>query len=250
MLIFISNDDGYDAPGLRCLVDFLKPTGAEIIVAAPDAPRSGQSAAITAGTPLRITRHTDYDGAKIYSISGTPVDCVKLSLHTLLPRDPDLMVCGINHGTNAGNCVLYSGTMGAVMEACTAGIPSIGFSLLHHSWQADFSHCGKWVRRVVDGVLGGGLPEGVCLNVNIPAHCEPKGLKVLRAARGRWTEEYEEYTDPAGKPFYMLTGHFENREPDNPDTDEYWLKREWVSVVPVSIDPTAINDIPQISRLF
>lgn len=248
-LILVCNDDGINAPGIHYLIECIK-KNADVVVVAPDAPRSGQSSAITVNAPLLLKEHTNFDGAKVYSVSGTPVDCVKLAMHAIVPRKPDLMVCGINHGTNAGNCVLYSGTMGAVLEAATVGIPSIGFSLLHHSIKADFSKCGPVVEKICAAVLEKGLPEGVCLNVNIPAQCTPKGIKVLRASRGFWTEEYENYTTPHGQPFYWLTGRFENQEPDNPATDIYWLDREWVSVVPVSVDQTAVNAIPEITSLF
>lgn len=237
--ILISNDDGIQAPGLKYLVDRVKDIAH--VVVAPDAPRSGQSGAITVDSPLRITPHDELEGVEAYSVNGTPVDCVKLARHIILPQLPDLMICGVNHGSNSGNCVLYSGTMGAVLEACTQGIPSIGFSLLHHSLQADFSHCGKWIDRVIAATEQLGLPAGVCLNVNIPAKCEPLGIKAVRAARGRWTDEYRRYDDPSGRPFYWLTGHFENAEPDATDTDEYWLNRKYVSVVPVSADSSAIN---------
>lgn len=244
-LILLSNDDGIQAPGLHYLIECMK-SKAHLIVVAPDSPRSGQSSAITVDKAIRITPHTNFDGAEVYSISGTPVDCIKIAMHAIVSRKPDLMLCGINHGTNAGNCVLYSGTMGAVLEAATVGIPAIGFSLLHHSLHADFSQCAPIVNRISEYVLHQGLPNGVCLNVNIPAKCTPKGIKVCRAAKGHWTEEYADYTTPSGKPFYWLTGQFVNEEPDATDTDMHWLDRQYASVVPVSVDQTAINAISQI----
>lgn len=240
MRIFISNDDGVKAPGLRYLVECMREFG-ELTVVAPDSPRSGQSGAITVGTPLMIKRCEGWDGADVYSTTGTPVDCVKLAMHTIFKDEkPDLMVCGINHGTNAGNCVLYSGTMGAVMEASCLGIPAIGFSLTDHSLEADFSGCRRWVKEVVNKVLRDGLPTGVCLNVNIPARCVPHGIKWVRAAHGHWTGEYAEYTTPGGTPFYWLTGRFENDEPEAEDTDEYWLARGWVSAVGVATDNSVV----------
>ncbi|MDE5688019.1 MAG: 5'/3'-nucleotidase SurE [Paramuribaculum sp.] len=247
-LIMVSNDDGVHAPGLRHLIDSVKEFG-DVIAVAPDAPRSGQASAITVDTPLRITEHDDIDGAKVYSVNGTPVDCVKLGLHAIMPRKPDLMLSGVNHGSNSGNSVIYSGTMGVAMEACMVGVPAVGFSLLHHSIAADFTHTTPYIIDIVRAVLQKGLPADVCLNVNIPAKCVPLGIKVVRAARGYWTEEYKEYSDPAGRPFYMLTGHFHNEEPDNDATDEYWLARKYVSVVPVRPDQTdtaAISTVREI----
>ncbi|MDE6650710.1 MAG: 5'/3'-nucleotidase SurE, partial [Muribaculaceae bacterium] len=145
---------------------------------------------------------------------------------------------------------IYSGTMGAAMEACMVGIPAIGFSLLHHSIAADFSQTTPYIIDFTKKVLESGLPQQVCLNVNIPAKCVPKGFKVVKAATGYWTEEYKEYKDPSGKPFYWLTGRFVNSEPDNDETDEYWLDREYVTVVPVQPDQTCSAVIPQISSLL
>lgn len=246
--IMVSNDDGIDAKGLRSLIEFLAPM-AEIVAVAPDGPRSGQSSAITVDAPLRIKRRPDFCGAKMYAVNGTPVDCIKLGLHAVAERRPDLLIAGINHGSNAGNCVIYSGTMGAVIEGATVGITSVGFSLLHHSHDADFSQCGATVVNVVEALLGNPLPDGVCLNVNIPAMCTPRGLKVVRAARGYWTEEYVRYVDPSGNPYWWLTGKFNNIEPNDPTTDEYWLGRQWSTAVPVSIDQTAADAIDPLSGL-
>lgn len=244
--ILVSNDDGIEAPGLAALVDFLSPL-ADVVAVAPDGPRSGQSAAITVDAPLRIREHAPRGNARMFSVNGTPVDCIKLALHAVVDRRPDMVVAGINHGSNAGNSIIYSGTMGAVSEGCTVGIPSVGFSLLDHSLRADFSGCAATVERVTRHVLANGLPEGVCLNVNIPAGVEPLGIKAVRAARGYWTEEYADYTDPHGRPFYLLTGRFHNSEPDADDTDEFWLARNWSTVVPVALDQSAVGLLPALA---
>lgn len=248
--ILICNDDGVDAPGLRFLIDSVSSLG-NVIAVAPTDPRSGQSSAISVNIPLRITRREDFDGAEVYAVNGTPVDCVKLAMHTVLAgRHIDLMLSGINHGSNAGNCIVYSGTMGAAIEACMLGIPSVGFSLLHHSWKADFTQCGPYVYTIAEKILHGGLPKGVCLNVNIPAKCVPKGLKVVRAGEGYWTEEYADYEDPSGKPFYLLTGRYIDTDSKSEETDIYWLDREYVTVVPVRPDSSALNAIDSIRKLL
>lgn len=241
-LILISNDDGIEAKGLRFLIECVNDIG-EVIAVAPSGPRSGQSSAITVDAPLRIKQHPDYDGAGMYSVTGTPVDCIKLAMHAIVPRRPDIVLSGINHGSNSGNSVIYSGTMGAAMEACMLGIPAVGFSLLHHSLDADFTECRPIVEAITRKVLEDGLPKQVCLNVNIPALCVPKGIKIVRASRGYWTEEYADYIDPHGKPYYWLTGRFKDEDPDNPDTDNYWLEREYATVVPVRPDQTAVDHI-------
>ena len=248
-LILISNDDGVEAPGLHYLIDRVRDMG-EVIAVAPKIPHSGMSSAITVNSPLRIALEENYNGAEVYSVSGTPVDCVKLALQAIVPRRPDLMLSGVNHGSNSGNSVIYSGTMGAAMEAAMTGIPSIGYSLLHHSLAADFSETGRWIELITKRVLADGLPQGICLNVNFPAKCKIEGIKTIRAARGYWTQEYSQYTDPHGKPFYWLTGKFHNLEPDNPDTDEYWLKRGYGSVVPVRMDQSAVDEIDAVKTLL
>ncbi|MDE6793018.1 MAG: 5'/3'-nucleotidase SurE [Muribaculaceae bacterium] len=249
-LILVSNDDGINANGVHALIDTLLPFG-EVFCVCPDAPRSGQSMAITVNGPLRATYLPDYHGAKMIKVDGTPVDCIKLSMHNLLPRRPDLIVSGINHGSNASINILYSGTMGAAMEGCAFGVPSIGFSLTDYSPDADFSVCLPFVKKIVEWTLRNGLPEGICLNVNIPDRPSlPEECRVVRACRGNWDDEYKVYTDPHGGKFYWLTGSFVNEEPESTDTDEYCLSHGIASVVPTLLDRTApIPAIPNIGQL-
>lgn len=238
MKILVTNDDGIYAKGVHKLIDRLQKFG-DVVCVCPDAPRSGQSMAMTFENPLRLTRLDDYHGAKMYKVNGTPVDCVKLALHAVMDRVPDLVVAGINHGSNAAVNVIYSGTMGAAFEACAWGIPAVGFSLTTHDPDADFEPCMPYVDEVINHIIDKGLPDGVCLNVNIPAQCIPLGLKWTRAAKGKWTDEYKRYDDPMGRPFYMLMGHFVNAEPDNHDTDEWLLDHGYATVVPCALDRTA-----------
>ncbi|MDE7443772.1 MAG: 5'/3'-nucleotidase SurE [Muribaculaceae bacterium] len=251
-LIMISNDDGYTAKGLYHLIDCINASGinAEIIAVAPQGHSSGMSSAITVDKAMRLVEQADYNGAKIYYVTGTPVDCVKLGFHAAMPRRPDLMLSGINHGSNAGNSLIYSGTMGAAMEACMIGIPAIGYSLLNHASDADFSGTTELIQKITRTVLEKGLPKGICLNVNFPANCTPKGIKVTKSAPGRWTEEYKRYEDPHGRPFYFLTGHYINEAPDDESTDMYWLDREWATITPVQPDQTAFGEIPALKKLF
>lgn len=237
-LILISNDDGIDAAGVHRLIDYLCDI-ADIVCVCPDDPRSGQSMALTVNGALRVNELPDYMGARMYCTNGTPVDCVKLAWHTVLNRRPDMVIAGINHGSNSAINVVYSGTMGATFEGCAFGIPSVGFSLTSHDPEADFEPCRPFVRAIVQGVLAHGLPEGICLNVNIPA-CDPAPtqMKLARACRGNWSDEYVRYTDPQGKPFYMLAGKFDNLEPDASDTDEWMLAHGIVSIVPTCLDRT------------
>lgn len=248
-LILITNDDSVNAPGIMRLVDAVGDR-ADVFVVAPALPHSGQSAAISVGVPLRISALPDYGRARVFSVSGTPVDCVKLAMNAILPRRPDFVFAGINHGSNSAVNVTYSGTMGAVLEGCLIGIPSVGFSLLDHSLKADFSPAQPLVAEIIGKLLDGGLPAGVCLNINIPSRVVPEGVRVCRAARGYWTDEYERYVDPAGNPFYWLKGTFKNVEPQAADTDEYWLARNYISVVPVTPDQSVAHAVKGLSAEF
>lgn len=247
-LILVTNDDGIFAPGLHRLVECL-PSDAIVYIVAPDAPHSGQSSAITVNTPLTITPHADFssDRCNAFSVNGTPVDCVKLAMHTILPTTPDIIVSGINHGSNAGSSIIYSGTMGAILEACSLGLPAAGFSLLDHSMQADFTPALPYITHIIATVLHSGLPHRVCLNVNFPKG-NIHGIKTVAAAKSHWTDEYALYTDPHGRRFYFLTGDLINEEPENPGTDLYWLEKGYASVVPATPDQTRFDTIPVIAE--
>ena len=237
-LILVSNDDSYSAKGVHELIKSLQPLG-EVVCVCPENPQSGMGMALTVNNPLKVKRLADYHGAAMYKVSGTPVDCIKIAVDNLLPRKPDIVVSGINHGSNAAINVVYSGTMGAAFEGCAYGIPSIGFSLTSHDEDADFTPCLPVVEKLVKLVLEKGLPEGVCLNVNMPAHVsEYKEMRVVRGCKGRWNDHYDEYLDPAHRPFYWLAGTFINEEPDNDDTDEWCLDHGIVSIVPVLLERT------------
>lgn len=249
-IILITNDDSINAPGIHHLARTVRSLG-DIYVVAPKQPHSGQSAALTVGAPLRIEEiPSDQEGIRLFTVNGTPVDCIKLALHAIVPRHPDLILAGINHGSNSAVNVIYSGTMGAVLEGCLEGIPSIGFSLTHHSLKADFTPSTAFVAAIASITLQNGLPKGICLNVNIPARVMPIGIKVCRACRGRWTDNYQRYLDPIGVPFYWLTGKFINEEPESTDTDEYWLQCRYITIVPVAADNTASEQIKPLQAIY
>lgn len=240
-LIFVTNDDGWQAKGINCLIESLIGLG-EILVVAPDGPRSGMSSAITSLQPIRcdLVKQDKKNDITVYACTGTPVDCVKLGISEIAGRKPDLLVSGINHGSNASICVLYSGTMGAAVEGAIFKVPSVGFSLLDHNPNADFVHTESVVRGISEQVLSEGLPLGVCLNVNIPHSKDKlKGIKVCREAMGQWVEEFKQSEDGIGKKVYWLTGRFANDEPDDQNTDEWALANGYASVVPITVDMTA-----------
>jgi len=243
-LILITNDDGIFAPGLRTLISVMQHLG-DILVIAPDKPMSGMGHAVTISTPLRVHKLKSEEGYSEYSCNGTPADCVKLGHKAILGRKPDLVVSGINHGSNASVNVLYSGTMAAVIEGAMENIPSIGFSLDDYSYSADFSKCEPYIKFIAENVLKSGLPEYTCLNVNIPSvNGSPiKGIKIARQAMAYWDEKFDQRQDPHMRDYFWLTGVFRNRD-EAEDTDEWALRNNYVAVVPLHFDLTSHKTIP------
>lgn len=243
-LILVSNDDGITATGIRTLVEIMKELG-EVIVVAPDSPQSGMGHAITIGNTLRLTETDVFEGLISYKCSGTPADCVKLAKHFVMKdRKPDLVVSGINHGSNTSISVLYSGTMSAAIEGAIEGMPSIGFSLCDYSSHADFSHTKEYVKKIAMQVLKNGLPKGVALNVNFPPkrYENLKGIKICRQARAKWQEEFDQRFDPNGRRYFWLAGNFVNFDKGE-DNDEWAIANNYVSVVPCQFDMTAHHSI-------
>ena len=240
--ILVVNDDGITATGIKNLMEVMQEIG-NVVVVAPDSPQSGMGHAITIGKPIRFDKVDLYDGVEMYKCSGTPVDCVKLGVNKIFKgKKPDLCVSGINHGLNNSINVLYSGTMSAAVEGAIEKIPSIGFSMDDFAADADFSHTKKYIKDICLQVLENGLPEGVLLNVNFPKGDNLKGVKVCRQANAKWMEEFDERVDPYKRPYYWLTGVFENFDKGE-DTDVWALEHGYVSVVPVQFDLTAHHAI-------
>jgi 5'-nucleotidase len=240
-LIFVTNDDGIHASGIRMLIDRMRKIG-NVVVVAPDKPQSGTAHAITTNTPLRLKFLGGEPGYEEYTCNGTPADCVKLGFRIVMKRNPDILVSGINHGSNSSISIIYSGTMAAVFEGAMAGVPSIGFSFNNYSHDAEIGVCAKIVSTIAQKVLDEGLPDGVCLNVNIPDVQESaiKGIRICRQARGVWQEEFDERLDPIGRKYFWLKGMFVRNGNGN-DTDEYALENNFVSVVPVHFDFTSYS---------
>lgn len=247
-LIFITNDDSLHAKGIAALVDAARSFG-EVVVIAPDKPQSGMGHAITINHPLRLEKSDIFHGIDAFACSGTPVDCVKLGVYQVLHRKPDLVLSGINHGANSSTNVLYSGTMSAAVEGAMEHIPSIGFSYCDYDPDADFS-AAQWVAsQLIPKVLEKGLPTGVCLNVNIPKGSvnELKGIKVCRQAYAFWEDRFDKRLDQFGRPYYWLTGTFDERE-DATDTDLYFLDEGFATVVPTQFDLTAHQTIQSLKE--
>jgi 5'-nucleotidase len=244
-LILVTNDDGITSKGIGTLVKLMKKI-AEVVVVAPDSPQSAMGHAITIAKPLRLDKTTIYgDDVLAYQCSGTPADCVKLAKnHVLNGRVPDMVVSGINHGSNTSISVLYSGTMSAAIEAALEDIPAIGFSLCDWSADAEFSHCEEFIIKIVKEMLLKGMHKGLALNVNFPPKMnEPiKGVKICRQAIAKWEERFDERMDPHGRNYFWMTGNFVNNDKGE-DTDEWAIANNFVSIVPCQYDLTAHHAI-------
>lgn len=259
MLILITNDDGYQAAGIQALTRAVASLG-EIYVVAPDGARSGAAAAITSTIPVSYSEVSPIpegypEGTHLYSSTGTPVDCVKLALEQIVPRKPDLLLSGINHGDNASVSVHYSGTMGAVYEGCMKEIPSIGLSLYLQRGQRyeDNSVSDDTLAAITvlcRRVLQQRLPQDVCLNINFPVAHKFRGWQVCRQSRGCWSAEWVTACNPRGQESFWLTGQFTDLEPDATDTDFAALRAGYASIVPVTVDTTAYAAMESISRLI
>jgi 5'-nucleotidase len=248
-LILVSNDDGITSKGIRVLVSVMKKIG-DVVVVAPDSPQSGMGHAITIGETLRLYEEDIFEDVLAFKSSGTPADCVKLAKHYVLKdRTPDLVVSGINHGSNTSISVLYSGTMSAAIEGALEGLPSIGFSLCDYSSKADFSHLEEWVEKIARQVLERGIAKGVALNVNFPPKRNEaiKGIKICRQADAKWQEEFAERYDPTGRKYFWMAGNFVNFDKGE-DNDEWAIANNYISIVPCQYDLTAHHAITQINK--
>ncbi len=250
-LILVTNDDGITAPGIRNLVEFMSEIG-EVVVVAPNSPQSGKGHAITINSTLTFEEIHNLPGEQQdFALSGTPVDCVKFALDKILTRKPDIVVSGINHGSNSSINVIYSGTMSAAVEAGVEALQSIGFSLQDFSWDADFLQAKDYIQQIVREVLKNPMPKGVVLNVNIPKlkKAEIKGVKVCRQADAKWEENFDERINPHGKKYYWLTGYFNNMDSAE-DADETALANGYITVVPVKFDLTAHEHVKSLEKIL
>ena len=251
--ILVTNDDGIDAKGLSALVEMLRPYGT-ITVVAPKEPQSGMSNAITIATPIRFTKCEMGDGIASYICTGTPVDCVKIAMSRLfIDQKPDLLVSGINHGSNASSAVLYSGTLGAAAEGVLYGIPSIGFSLATpHDPDADFSGSIYYGRKILEQYFRFPIAPNVFLNVNFPdvPQEQIRGIHLARQGKGSWIKEFESRVDPHGYPYFWMAGEYRNDEPDAPDTDQNLLDQGYVTIVPHHLDTTHYGELERLLQTW
>jgi len=245
--ILVTNDDGIHAPGIRFLIDIAKEFG-EVTVVAPDKGQSGTAHSITFSEPLRLKTYAEDEHYKEYSCNGFPVDCVKIAENVVLKENPDLVLSGVNHGSNASVNVIYSGTMAAVIEACIDNIPAIGFSYDAYRADIDFEVARPFIKNIIKGIIEKGMPENICLNVNIPDQEKLKGIKICRQAKASWKEGFDSRIDPRGRDYHWLTGYFHVDDKSN-GTDLKALEDGYLSVVPVHVDMTAHKAIEQLKFL-
>jgi len=242
MRIFITNDDGIESNGIKAIIGLMKKYG-DVFIVAPDKPMSGVGHAITMREPIQIDEYTKYEGVTAFSCSGTPVDCVKFGMgHLFENNPPDLLISGINHGSNASVNMLYSGTVAAAVEGCLYGIPSVAISSLSHDENTDLNLCIRVAEMVLNELQNHPPKPYILLNVNIPDILETdfRGIKYCRQALAYWREEFKEEVNNNGRTSFWLQGEF-FCDDEKKDTDIWALNNNYASIVPVSLDLTAYS---------
>lgn len=236
-MILITNDDGYTAPGIRALWQELS-KDAEVLIVAPETEQSAVGHAITLSNPLKVRKIVEAGQFMGYAVSGTPADCVKIAVNVLLDEPPELVVSGVNQGGNLGTCVIYSGTVSAATEAAIMGIPAIAVSLNSFESQ-DFTSATSFVRKFYPTVIEHGLPEGVSLNINVPAvsRGEIKGAVVTRQGKSRVIETFDKRVDPRNNTYYWLAGEMKFNEVEE-GTDCEMVEENFISITPIHFDLT------------
>ncbi|MCQ2210785.1 MAG: 5'/3'-nucleotidase SurE [Paludibacteraceae bacterium] len=247
--ILITNDDSVYSKGICELIKVAREFG-NVVVVAPDRVRSGMSRAITHAETMHLNKLHEEDGFIVYSSSGTPVDCVKLAFFALFKENkPDLLISGINHGSNSSVNAVYSATVGAAMEGCINNVSSVALSLCDHNEDADFSFILPAIKKIILTMLNHPLPYATYLNVNFPMG-QLEGMKVCRQSDARWSEEYDQKISEYGDKSYLLGGYFDNREPQSEDTDEWALNHHFGSIVPSKVDMTNYECLNDLKNLY
>lgn len=242
MNIVVVNDDGWGTAGIRLLAREMTRLG-HVTVICPDGPRSGKAAAISVTTPIYIKRVEEHDlnGAKVYTTNGTPADCVKIAREVLLADQTiDLLVSGINHGSNASINALYSGTIGACLVAAEKGIPAIGWSINSHEMDVDLHWLQPFLYDVTQHLYEEGIPARTCFNINAPVG-EIEGIRWTRQCCGHWAKELVPMQEALPEDVingWTLGGEFINDEPDATDTDVWAMAHQLLAITPLCLDWT------------
>jgi 5'-nucleotidase len=235
--ILLTNDDGINAPGLNALCNEMKKHG-EVTVVAPDSEKSAVGHAITLSDPLRVQNFYKNDEFFGYAVNGTPADCVKIA-YWALEIKPDILISGINLGSNTGINIIYSGTVSAATEGMFLNIPSFAISLTTFT-NPNFSIAAKFAAKLSKIILAKGLPQGTLLNVNVPAvqkEDEITGVMITRQGRAMYREEFDKRTDPHQRLYYWLTGQKVKLETEA-DVDDRAILNNKISITPVQFDLT------------
>lgn len=242
MNIVVVNDDGWGTAGIRLLAKEMTRWG-KVTVIAPDGARSGKGAAISVETPIYLKRVEEHDlnGAEVYTTNGTPADCVKLAREVLFAdKQIDLLVSGINHGSNASVNAMYSGTIGACLVAAEKGIPAVGWSIDSHAMDVDLHWLQPFLLEVTQHLYEEGIAPRTCFNINAPVG-EIEGIRWTRQCVGHWSNELVPLADELPQDVlkgYKLAGQFINDEPDAGDTDIWAMQHQLLSITPLTIDWT------------
>ena len=256
--ILVTNDDGFTSKGFKETIAICSKFG-NITAIGPKYPQSGMSAALSMNSPLWLKeeqrkKFPNGNSLVIYSFTGTPVDCVKIAMNTVFSVDnrPDLLISGINHGSNASAAAIYSGTLGAAAEGCLYGINSIALSLTTHNPNADFAPIKKYFGKILKNYLESPPKEGIYLNINFPniPVDKIKGIKMAHQGDGMWVNEFVKYTSPTGEPFYWICGEFVDKEKEGADGDHLLLEKGYVTIVPHKVDSTDYEELKRLSKLW
>jgi 5'-nucleotidase len=231
--IFITNDDGIHSPGIKRLWQSVREF-ADTAIVAPLIETSGCGLSITWGKPITLHSIPWEEGTPAWGVSGTPADCVKMGLAVLLDRRPELILSGINCGSNSGRTSLYSGTVAGVIEGAMKGIPGIAFSFSDHESTPPLSAIAGYIFPLIEYVLKNPLPKGTILNVNFPYNCERgvKGIRFAKQGKGHMVEQPEKRMHPTGLPYYWLGGQWLSYEEET-DSDVALLEQGYITVVPL-----------------
>lgn len=251
--ILITNDDSIEAEGIHVLAGIMRRYG-NVTVVAPLLPQSGKSAALSLDTKLYLRQVRNEPGLREYTFNGTPVDCIKIGINECWPEGclPDLVVSGINHGSNCSVASLYSGTLGACIEGTVYDIPSIGFSICTHDPHPDFSPVTAFADTIMDKFLACPPEKGVYLNINFPPipASEVKGIRMARRGYGRWVKEFDSCQDEEGRPFYLMAGYFENHEKEGSIGDHMMVRGGYITIVPHRIDTTDYSEVERLRKVW
>lgn len=250
--ILVTNDDGYNTKGINILAEILTSYG-NVTILAPKDPQSGKSTSLTLDAPLRLTEISKKKSANgniinIWALTGTPTDCVKMAMNTIFKETlPNILVSGINHGSNASVASVYSGTLGATAEGTIYGIPSIGLSIDNHDHNADLSAIVKYAPQILDKFIASPPVKGDYLNVNFPSIAieKIKGIRFAAQGNGMWVNEFTKYKDPSGRDYYWMSGEFKDNE-EREIGDHKLLKEGYITIVPHKVDTTDYAEMKEL----